>query len=300
MMKPEQTVKEHELFAQLMPLAAPFELIYLPVPAFPMGEPESRRIGRFLDQFISQAAARWKLNSEVFLQLEQFHGGDCRLRYARHAREWMPEIGIGVWPDREPPTTWTREELMQLDVGERPRPLMYQVFWVSGPPSARESARNIMLDIGPVLQIMTVDDSDVLLRRGTQLFQSRIADPSLACYPFYIPLFERKILLAASAADLADWFCGATIYIRQSIEDQGILIVSREAFGILAPGTGCSTGGRRGGPVAYPVWRYVIGGLMIRAFSHIWYRQDGLTIHSRRDNNSLRPDQVIRSLRMPR
>jgi len=227
-MKKEPTVKDHELSAKLMPLATPFELIYLPVSAFPLAEPESRLIGRFLDQFISKAAARWRLNSEVFLQLEQLHGGDCRLRYAKHAREWMPEIGIGVWPDREPPAVWSREELLQLNVGERPRPLMYQVFWVSGPSSAKESARNVMLDIGPVLQIMTVDDSDALLRRCTELFRPRITDLSLACYPFYVPLLERKTLAAADVAQLTEWLCGATIYIRQSIEDQGVLILSKE------------------------------------------------------------------------
>lgn len=228
MMRPDPMPEERGLVVERTSLAEPFELIYVPVSTFPMAQPESHLIGRFLDQFIARAAARWKLNSEVFLQLEQLHGGDCRLRYARHASEWMPEIGIGVWPDREPPSIWSREELLQLAPGERPRPLMYQVFWVSGPPPAKESARNVMFDIGPVLQIMTSDEGEAFLRRGTDLFQPQIADLSLACYPFYVPLLERKTLAAADVAQLTEWLCGATIYIRQSIEDQGVLIFSKE------------------------------------------------------------------------
>ena len=137
----------------------------------------------------------------------------------------MPEVGLGVWTDRDPPAVWTAEDFVDLGPGEQPRVLMYQVFLITPSDEAGEVARSIML--GYMVNILTTEDIDTLLTRASTALLPSIKDPSFKCFPFYIPLLERKTLLSAQEDQLEKWFCGAAVYIRDSMEDQGVLIVSR-------------------------------------------------------------------------
>jgi hypothetical protein len=197
------------------------------VPAFPIPKQNLTVFTNFLGNLTAAAAEVWKLRSELFIQLEQLHEAASRSLFSEHAREWIPEVGLGVWPDRDPPAGWTREEFMNAGPEERLRPLMYQVFRITTSLPTKDHARNLMLVFGPVLEILT-SDSEAFLSKTKAVLVSPIKDPSYACYPFYVPLLEGKTLTAATGEQLEAWLSAATIYIRESFEDQGILIASRE------------------------------------------------------------------------
>jgi hypothetical protein len=208
-----------------IPTSAPWNAYFLQVSSFPVPEGELPLVTSFLRGLGIALARLSKLNSMVFIQLEQLHLGDGFARFTQHAREWMPEVGLGVWVDRDPPAVWTGEDFMDLGPDEEPRVLMYQLFHITSSPEASLSARFLML--GHVVQIMTSDDTDSLLRRAASVLLPSIKDASFNCYPFYIPLLGRKTLLNATEDQLEEWSCGAAVYIRDSMEDQGVLIVSR-------------------------------------------------------------------------
>jgi len=210
-----------------MPLQPPLQAFLVPISAFPVPDPELATLTTFLRTLTAAAAREWDLSSEVFVQLEQLKVGGARALFSEHAPEWIPEVGLGVWPDRDPPAIWTREEFKNAVPGERLRPLMYQVFRVGTSPASRERAREIMLGCGPVLQIMAVD-CDRFFRETSALFLSRIKHRSYRSFPFYVPLLEKKTLETAKPDQLEAWFCSATVYIRQSFEDKAIVIASRE------------------------------------------------------------------------
>jgi hypothetical protein len=212
-------------------IALPWECFLLPVSAFPLQDEEVSTAGTFLKDITSEVSARWQLASEVCVQVEQSDETEYRLLHAKHAAKWIPEVGLGVWPDREPPAVWTKEEFMNVAPGEKLRPMMYQVLRITTSQEARQQARDLMLKYGPALEIMTSDDSDTFLKKTTALLLPPIKDPSYTCFPFYVPLLEVKSLIGASPEQLEAWFCGASLYIRESFEDKGILIVSREPFG---------------------------------------------------------------------
>jgi hypothetical protein len=200
----------------------------LPVSGFPIPQEELNYAAVFLENFTIQSATRWRLSSEVFLQLEQLNQKEARASYVKNSRTWIPEVGLGVWPDREPPAAWSKDEFLEAAPGEKIRPVMYQVFRITAPQPHRENARRILLGFGPILEVLTSEDGEVFLNRATTVLLPAISDPSYTCFPFYVPLLEGKTLTSAAAALLEAWFCGATIYIRESFEDKGILIASRE------------------------------------------------------------------------
>ena len=209
-------------------VAPPWEACLLPLSGFPMPVEEVERVRGLLQGFSRAAAARWKLAAEVFILVPQLVNGDAGSRLSKHGREWIPALGLGVWPDRGPPTVWTKEDFENLGFGDMPRTLMYQVFRVTTGPEARENARNVMLGAGTVIQMMTSAGSEALLQAGREVLLPPIQDPAFTSFPFYMPLLEGKSFAGAKAEQLDRWLCGATVYVRESAEDQAILIASRE------------------------------------------------------------------------
>ncbi|HEY6370007.1 MAG TPA: hypothetical protein VIX37_05470, partial [Candidatus Sulfotelmatobacter sp.] len=156
----------------------------------------------------------------------QLHIGDGSARFSQHGREWMPALGLGVWPDREPPTLWTKQYFQSLTGDENPRPLMYQVYRLTA--GSKDKARNTMLGLGTVLQIMTRDNADAVLERMRAQLRAPIKHPSFTSFPFYVPLLEGKSVGGIPDERLQAWCCGASVYLRESVEDRAILIASSE------------------------------------------------------------------------
>lgn len=225
----------------------------LPVSAFPMPEDELEPVKRFCESVSVALMNQRSLNLETLIQMEKLHLGDGADRLADNGREWIPAIGLGVWPDRDPPTLWTREEFEALDVNEMPRTLMYQVFRVTTEQPARHAARDRMIGLGTVLEIFTRDDSEKFLERAREFLLPPIKEKSFNCFPFYASLLEAKSFSNASPEQLNDWFCGADAYLRESPEDEGILIAARDSLDELF---GSLKGTRESEPE--PAWTFSI------------------------------------------
>ena len=208
-----------------IPCVAPYECYLLPVSEFPIPDAELSFADAFLRRFCTLASGQWNLSEEVFLQLEQMESDESRYVIADHGKAWLPETGLGVWVDREPPRKWSWEELTSLLPGDRPRPLMFQVFRISTSKEARMQARSAMLRYGSILEILQ-SYGESYLARVKSIFKAGIVDPSYTCFPYYVGLLEGKTMANASSEQLDRWFEGVTVYIRESFEDQGILIAS--------------------------------------------------------------------------
>jgi hypothetical protein len=215
---------------KVIPRQPPWEALILPA-SFPMADPETASARRFLSRLTAALAQEWKLKWEVFLQFTELHQRDGTQRLTDHGKEWIPGVGLGVWPDRPPPTIWTREVMEQLKEGESPPTLMYQVFRVTTGLEARDKARDVMLGLGTVIQIMTTDDTDAFLGKTRRVLLPPIQDPAFTCFPYYIPMFGAASLQSATAAQMEEWSCGAMVYIRESYHDKGIVIGSRQGLG---------------------------------------------------------------------
>lgn len=236
--------------AHRITLPEPWDAVLLRVSGFPIPEDERAVVSSLIGRVATLLTNGRSLSAETFLQVEQLDDKNCRRVYAQSAPSWIPEVGLGVWPDRDPPSIWTRDEFMNAVPGEKLRPLMYQIVRITSSLQMKLQAFSAMLPYGPVLQILTADDPETFLEKATLLLLPAISDPSFTCYPFYVPLLDGKSLCSATYEQLHTWSCGASVYIRESFEDKGILIVSHEP---LSP-TFDQIGGRFE-PEPKPLWR---------------------------------------------
>jgi hypothetical protein len=115
---------------------------------------------------------------------------------------------------------------------------MHQVFRITKSTSAKEQARDLMAGVGTVVQVMTTDDGATFLQKAQQLLLPPIKDPAFACFPFYVPLLERKSLEIATVAQLESWFCGASVYMRESPEDKAFLLASSRPIALILDAIG--------------------------------------------------------------
>jgi hypothetical protein len=215
------------LSIEAIPLIPPFEAYLLRLPSgFPIVDEQVPVIRELWQKIADTALARWELSAEVFIQLARLRG--ATRRFEQYAGTWMPTYGLGVWPDREPPTLWTKADFESLNVGESPKPLMYKLMRVTTSPQARSHARFVMLGLGGVLEILIEPNADRYLKRTKDLLLPPIVERAFRIFPFYIPLIEKKSLLAAKADQLKEWFCGSFLYMRESPEDNGIVIASSQ------------------------------------------------------------------------
>jgi len=202
------------------------EIFLIPVLAFPVLEPQRTALRAALRLLVRALASHWRAASEVFIQYNQLHRGDGPRRFADHAREWAPQMGLGVWPDRKPPRYYTKEDFEELGPGDSLKPVLYKVFRVRAPQEVRERALEEMLGLGTLVVMITSEDSELLVRRTSALFGASIPQGSIRSFPFYIPLLELNTLTSASVEQMETWLSGAPVYIRESVEDDGVVVAA--------------------------------------------------------------------------
>ena len=162
------------------------------------------------------------LSANLFLQYNQLHLGRAGYILGEQGAKWLPQVGLGVWADDPSPRLWRREDFTELGIGERPRPLMNQLFRID----SRATAEGIDLfwPSGSVLVCLTEQMFDNLSPRFADHFLARIEEPLLRCFRYYLPLLRTSAIPLIQEAHTAPWLDGLTLYIRQSPEDGGIFI----------------------------------------------------------------------------
>jgi len=251
------TVQQVSIRLSRLPVPKPWAGFLLHLSGFPTPEAELAPVRVFLDSVVALLLKQNAGSLATFLQFSQLHVADGSLRFSSRTREWMPSLGLGVWPDREPPHPWTLDELRDLAPDEKPRSLMDVVLRVGAPrkdmlpppeqlkalpdkvrallqdklkaptQAKGDDIRNVMLGLGTVLQFVVALDQESFLATARKLLLPPISDPMFTSFQFYVPLLQSTSISNANPALLEAWSCGAYAYIRESPEDQGILLWTR-------------------------------------------------------------------------
>ncbi|MFI5092990.1 MAG: hypothetical protein ACHQIK_06075 [Candidatus Acidiferrales bacterium] len=216
-------------FLQLRVIRAdpPCEAVFLES-KFPAAPEELPLVSGVVGRLVAAASQGRETNLEAFVQLPRLAEIQQMERLAKRAREWQPIMGLGIWPDREPPTRLTIADVVKLLPGQRPRIDKYKVCRISASGKTREQAWTSLLGTGAVLLILTSVDTTVFLKKTRDVLFPPIQDESFRHSSFYVPLLECKSIESARGEQLESWLCGASLYIRESTEDGGVLIASRE------------------------------------------------------------------------
>jgi len=206
---------------EIVSVAAPYHAAQIKVDRFPVVR-ELPKI-RVLVESMVRAVASDGRSSDVFLQNQSMNNG--RDAFNAHISSWQPEIGLGVWPDRPPPELWKMSDLFRMARGERV-PLMYQVIRVKGGPKANSEALDLLLGSGMVEVLIHSGSAEELLAHYKDVFLPNIKQPNLRIMPFYVPLLDVKSLDKRRPEELRSWLGSAHLYVRESPEDDSILIVT--------------------------------------------------------------------------
>jgi hypothetical protein len=207
--------------------AAPWEAYLVSVSGFPVPKRERAQILRFLTALVDMLESVHAFRSVLFLQANHLHLEDAYQRLQRNARTWLPELGVGIRPDRGPIRPWTRDEFEQLEPGDEMRPVIDQIFQITGPAPERRNAWTSMMGAGTVLLMLTPGSESELIKSANQLLTPLAENPAFPSFRLHAPLLDPGSVKRAEAADLDEWTCGATCYVRESIEDRGVLFLFR-------------------------------------------------------------------------
>ena len=212
-------------------IPAPRQAGLLRVRQFPLAGEEMDAICLML-RFLGEVAVQeYKLHHEILLQLWSLSpqtGGDI---LSANVTEWSPKFGLGVWPNRKPPQAWTEEMLVDAAAaalrGQEPERPSNRLLRLTAAESQRTDAAAKMRGFGAQIEIFAKDSIELIEERARDLFLPTIVESRFQNEPFYLPLLDGASLSNSGAASqLQAWLCGIDLYIRESAEDRGILLIS--------------------------------------------------------------------------
>lgn len=218
----------------LEPVTAPVPWHAVLIPCS-FSEPSSEypQVIAFLQAFTSLLVKEANLKQELLLQVWKLGMTEASQIVNDHVREWWPTLGLGIWPDREPPRGWTQEALSDAAAAvfrndEIPLP-SHKLLRLGTEEKARIDAARQLRGFGALIEIFSKDDFKDLEQRSRKAFLPKITEKRFKKARFYLPVLDCHSIAAAKDVEQLDaWLCGTEVYIRESGEDKGILILSRK------------------------------------------------------------------------
>ncbi len=221
-----------KLVAEELETAKPWQALLLRA-SFPLESEAKLTLTHFLDELTRLLLAeRHDLRREVFLHAWKLEDEELNSLFHQNLSRWKPSLGLGIWPDRKGPSTWTEASFMDASAtkmtGEQPELPAYKFFHLGGEPQHTLQAANLIFGLGATTQMFTRDSFDALQKKGKKVYLPAITSQIYKHADFYLPLLDqRSIAFARRPGYLDELMCGVDVYIRESPEDEGVLILSR-------------------------------------------------------------------------
>ena len=192
---------------------------------------------RLVDGLGAEAESKQGWAREVWLHTWKLHVENRAALLEPHLAAWKPQLGLGIWPYRQPPTTWNEESFMDAAgaemLNEEPDLPSYRLMRLRGSADDRKNAAALLAGAGAVTQVFISAGFDVLERQGRAAFLPLIRDAVHTHERFYLPLLDSKSLNACTAIDLDQWLSTAMLYMRESAEDGGVLVLFKGSLKLL-------------------------------------------------------------------
>ncbi|HMF65576.1 MAG TPA: hypothetical protein VK608_15910 [Edaphobacter sp.] len=210
-------------------LAAPtgWHAYAIPVPDFPI-KPETRGLlNGAIRTVLDRLRGTPPLELSVWLLMDSLHKEGAVRQLSRHGKEWAPEFGLGIWPDREPPRMYKDSDFLDLEFGQEMPAMMHSIVRIGGTEGAAREAWNVMFGLGSTIVTLALDGTDAVLDAVRDALTRRITDESFQSFAFYFPLIGTAALAQASVEEMDEWMGPVQVYARESEEDRAVLLLSR-------------------------------------------------------------------------
>lgn len=170
------------------------------------------------------------LHRAVWLSLDHLHKDNQIQEVSRNGRLWNPTVGIGLPPEEPPPRYWTSKDLLDRDYDSPMPVLKHTVLHLDTDVNGGDLAIQVMAGSGGLLLTFHLEHGNTVRDCWYRTFQPLIEEEGLAAYPLYVPLLSANSL-NSDGQSLDLWMGRVDIYVRESVEDGGILILSRRSIG---------------------------------------------------------------------
>jgi hypothetical protein len=110
-------------------------------------------------------------------------------------------------------------------------PLMYTVYRITAGNGARTQAFQTMTGTGTMVVVLPAGSAADLLKYYKETYLPAIEEPSLRISRFFFPLLDLKSLQGRKSEDLSRWLGSVHLYMRESPQDRGILIIADKELG---------------------------------------------------------------------
>ena len=158
-------------------LAGPWQIAVPPHQPVPPESAVGKRAVRIASALQSVLQEQVHLRAQSFLQVWTFAPGRGSEQLEASRTTWDIQLGMGIWPDREPPGGWTDEKMQNAAAamirGDQPKLPSYRVLRVA-PRSGKDSSSILNLHAtGNVLQLFSKVEAPELSRHSTSAAEQR-------------------------------------------------------------------------------------------------------------------------------
>ncbi len=219
--------QEGALFLEVRPPAAGFHVYLIrgvKFPVRPFDLPRWLGLYRRLRPLLFPPPAR----PVPVIQMWHLHHGDGAAVLSRNAQAWMPDFGAGVWLDAPPPRLWTPEDFMNIGPGELLPPPVLSAIRLRAPQLDYEQAWMQLGGRGCWMEFTVSGSADTFFQIQADLYRSWIEEPMIAAQTFFVPLLKAACFESELFAARDKHAAPLLLYVRESAEDDGLLILSRE------------------------------------------------------------------------
>ena len=184
-----------------------------------------------------EEATRKKVVRDIYLQMTQLERPSGSLLISRNGSRWKPALGLGVWPDREPPQPLNEDDFKNLGPGQTLPETCFQIMRICAvEESIQTEVIAQMAGTGALLTVLAAQgwgqpQQDAISER---LEASMTAD-AFTGYPFYFPLLDANSLGSLHKQDFDALLPDVAVYIREDLDESALLIISRIPLNAFFP-----------------------------------------------------------------
>jgi hypothetical protein len=205
----------------------------LPVSKYPLPQAEAQWTRAFSEKLIAEVKKdRPGLRMEVIIRQGGIYTGLLD-HFVDNASRWVPEQGLAIIPHRPPPHIPTQEEIENIDprslgAGDRPPAhdfIPEMIFRISD-SGGREEAFRTMGGHSALHVFLTEANESDLIGNWKKVFGATVRERVFQAMPLFVPLFGIRSFLDVPEEKIISWMASFDLYIGESLEDNGIVIVS--------------------------------------------------------------------------
>jgi len=215
------------LFLEIRPPASDFHVYQIRGAKFPVRPFELSRwlaLYQALRPLLFQPPAK----PIPVIQMWHLHHGDGASVLSRNAQAWMPDFGVGVWLDAPPPRLWIPEDFMNLGPGELLPPPVLTAIRLRAPQLDYEQAWMQLGGRGCFMEFTVSGDTESFFESQAPAYRAWIEEVMISAQPFFVPLLKASSFESELFAARQKHVAPILTYVRESTEDEGLLILSRE------------------------------------------------------------------------